>query len=435
VHSFGDAQINGTINAPNSRETALRKNFAMALGSHTLENQLLLCCARTQLDGAAKTRAQQLIEKDLDWSYLLEAANAHGVGPLLYTSLRAIGQDVLPAATQASLRNHTQQVFVHSSLLTQELLNVLAAFEAQDLPAIPFKGPVLAASAYGNLALRPFGDVDIWVRRKDLTRAKEILVSLGYCPGQPEEVRDETYLRTHHDYLFIKKSKDNKIPLELQWGVTEPLFSFPIEFQSLWERRRAVSLLGRTTPNLSVEDTLLILCVHGAKHGWNKLMWVCDIAEVIRVNSHIDWTWLIEHAEKLGGRRMLLLGLHLANTLLETRLPEKVELQVQADRTIGSLARQVSEELLRGAYEPSGILEERPFLYMKLREHWRDRLQVFLHYCPEYFARMVTPNRLDHAFLPLPNALSSLYYVVRPLRLMSLYARQTLGSSRFCPKL
>jgi hypothetical protein len=399
--------------------------------SHNLENQLLLCCARTQLNDAAKTRARQLIEKDLDWSYLLEAATAHGVGSLLYTNLCAIGKDVVPSATQASLRNHTQQVFVHSSLLTQELLDVLAAFEAHDLRAIPYKGPVLAASAYGSLALRPFGDVDIWMHRKDMTRGKDILLSLGYCPGQPERVRDEaTYLRTHHDYLFIKKSQSNEIQLELQWGVTEASFSFPIEFQPLWDRRITSCLLGRTTPNLSVEDTLLILCVHGAKHGWNRLIWVCDIAELLRANSHIDWTWLIEHAEKLGGRRMLLLGLHLASALLETRLPEKVALQVQADRTIDSLARQVSEELLRGAYEPSGILEERPFLYMKLREHWRDRLQVFFHYCPEYFTRMVTPNGLDHAFLPLPNALSSLYYVVRPLRLMSFYARQTLRSSR-----
>ena len=127
---------------------------------------------------------------------------------------------------------------------------------------------------------------------------------------------------------------------------------------------------------------------------------------------------------------MLLFGLHLTSTLLDTRLPEKIELQVRADRTIDILGRQMSEKLLRGACEPSGILEERPFLYMKVREHWRDRLQIFLKYCPEYFARMIIPNRLDRAFFPLPHSLSLLYYLVRPLRLMSSYARQALGSSR-----
>ena len=84
------------------------------------------------------------------------------------------------------------------------------------------------------------------MHRKDMTRGKEILHSLGYCPGQPERVWDEaTYLRTHHDYVFIKKSKDNEIPLELQWGVTEASFFFPIEFQPLWDRRRTAFLIRK----------------------------------------------------------------------------------------------------------------------------------------------------------------------------------------------
>jgi hypothetical protein len=159
-------------------------------------------------------------------------------------------------------------------------------------------------------------------------------------------------------------------------------------------------------------------------------LWVCDIAELLRTNSNIDWAWLIEHAEKLGGRRMLLLGLDLASALLEAWLPEKVQLQVQSDRTIGPLARQVSEELLRCPRRASGILAEKPFLYIKVREHWLDRLRVFLRYCPRYFTRIITPNALDHAFLPLPSWLSLLYYVVRPLRLVSSYARQALEPSR-----
>lgn len=128
-----------------------------------------------------------------------------------------------------------------------------------------------------------------------MLRGKEILFSLGYQPERAWSVRDEeTYLCHNHDYPFVKKSKGKEINVDLQWGISEYEFSFPIEFQPVWERRGAVSLLGRTTPNLSVEDTLLVLCVHGAKHGWNRLMWVCDIAELLRANSHIDWTWLIE---------------------------------------------------------------------------------------------------------------------------------------------
>jgi hypothetical protein len=186
--------------------------------------------------------------------------------------------------------------------------------------------------------------------------------------------------------------------------------------------------MGKPVASLSAEETLLILCVHGAKHGWNRLMWVCDIAEFLRVNADIDWPWLLQYAKKLGGGRMLLFGLHLANTLLDAELPAEIVRQIQAEPIINSLARQVREELLRGMYDPSGLFEERPFFYMKLRERWQDRTWLFLRYSPEYFHRMITPNEQDHAFLPLPNSLSFLYYLLRPLRLVGTYARQTLQS-------
>jgi len=393
----------------------------------SLESQLLLCCARTRLDGEAKVHARQLIQQDPDWSALLQAAAAHGVGPLLYNSVRAVGQDAIPPAVLAWLRRHTQQIFIWSSLLAQELVRVLAIFEAHALPAIPYKGPVLTISAYGDLSLRPFADLDIWVHQQDMKRGKELLLSLGYRIGHPDEIQDEdAYIRTYHDYLLVKKTAEKEIHLELQWGVTEFSFSFPIEFQPLWERCQSVSLLGRTVPNLSVEDTLLILCVHGAKHGWNKLMWVCDIAEVLRTNTHLHWPWLIKHAEELGGKRMVLLGLHLANRLLDAELPEEVRHHIQTDPVVASLAPQVQEELFRGHYDPDNLLAERPFFYMNLRERWQDKARVFLRYCPEYFSRMVTPNEKDRAFLPLPAPLSFLYYLLRPLRLVGVAARQTL---------
>src|SRR5262245_46358718 len=115
------------------------------------EHQFLLCCARLHLDDAAKVLAQQLVETDLDWLYLLQTAMAHGVGPLLYKSLGVIGRDALPPSARRTLHGHVQQVFVASSLMAKELLKVLAVFDAHDLHALPYKGPALAVSAYGEL--------------------------------------------------------------------------------------------------------------------------------------------------------------------------------------------------------------------------------------------------------------------------------------------
>ena len=297
---------------------------------YTLEHQLLLCCARLHLDDATKALASQLVKKNLDWSYLLRTALTHGVGPLLYVNLRAMDPDTIPPAALATLRLHMQQVFVTNSLMVQELLKILTVFDAHHLYAIPYKGPTLAVSAYGNLALRPFGDLDIWIPQHDMKKGKELLLSLGYQPGIPDNGQDEdTHIRTHHDYPFFRKEKDTALCVELQWGVTEAPFSCPIAFQPLWERRQTVSL-DRNVPSLCVEDTLLALCIHGTKHGWNKLMWICDIAALLRSQTQIDWTFLVREAEKLGGSRMLFFGLHLANVLLDAPLPPEISQRINA---------------------------------------------------------------------------------------------------------
>ena len=63
--------------------------------------------------------------------------------------------------------------------LTRELLNLLTLFETHQIPAIPFKGPVLAASVYGNLALRQFSDLDLIIHKQHVAKARELLVSAG----------------------------------------------------------------------------------------------------------------------------------------------------------------------------------------------------------------------------------------------------------------
>jgi len=42
---------------------------------------------------------------------------------------------------------------------------------------------VLAAQVYGDLSMRDVGDLDLLVRREDIIRAADLLVSLGHHPN------------------------------------------------------------------------------------------------------------------------------------------------------------------------------------------------------------------------------------------------------------
>jgi len=41
---------------------------------------------------------------------------------------------------------------------------------------------------------------------------------------------------------------------------------------------------------LSVEDELVLICIHGAKHFWERLMWIADVAALISAQTAINWS-------------------------------------------------------------------------------------------------------------------------------------------------
>jgi hypothetical protein len=114
------------------------------------EIELLLCCARTQPSPEIGQQIQTLAQQSLDWSYLLQTAARHSVLPLLYQNLKTLCPEAVPKPVLSELRNFFHTNAAHNLFLTQELLKILKLFQDNDIPAIPFKGPVLAVSVYGN---------------------------------------------------------------------------------------------------------------------------------------------------------------------------------------------------------------------------------------------------------------------------------------------
>ena len=52
--------------------------------------------------------------------------------------------------------------------------------EANGIETLVFKGPALAQSIYGRIALRPFLDLDILVQPRDVAKAWSLLKAEGY---------------------------------------------------------------------------------------------------------------------------------------------------------------------------------------------------------------------------------------------------------------
>jgi Uncharacterised nucleotidyltransferase len=397
----------------------------MGTRSHTVtafqwppEAELLLLCARTHMEPDTVERVRRVVAGSINWNYLIREAFYHGTLPLLFWNLAHLCPDMIPLSTLNQLRNAFHKIARLNLFLTRELIQLLNLFKASGIRALPYKGPLLAATAYGNLSLRHFSDLDILVSREDMLKAKELLTLRGYKPNlELSPSQEAAYLRSQHDYRFIRTH--DGLVVELQWKVTKRLFSFPFDFNDVWSRSEPVALAGAEIMTLRPEDLFLILCVHGAKHRWEQLKWICDIAELVAAyRQKIDWGKVVDRARMLGGERMLLLGLLLAHRFLGAVLPGESLNRIQNDSQVKHLAFQVQEGLFRKSHDPNRLRDEAPVFFFKVRERLRDKLGVLWKYFPKYFLRTFVPNSKDHAFLPLPSFLFSSYYLVRPVRLI-----------------
>ena len=372
------------------------------------EVDLLLLCARAHLDEQQRQRIRDLVPQNLDWNYLLQLADRHGLQPLLHWHLTTVCPNTVPQEPQQSLRVAFQRVSALNILLTHELQKLIALFAENNVTAVPYKGPALALQLFGNVALRQFSDLDLLVHPRDVLRARDLLLRDGYEPLPPlTEGQQALLLRTQCNLPFSREQK--RMIVELHWKVSAPSFARPFETEDFWSRLVDGKLETTNIKLPAAEDLLLALCIHGSKHLWERVAWIADVAGLISSKEELNWEELISRARSTGSERMLLLGLQLAERLLEVSLPAEVKSALKADAKVGLLADDVVRDLFTPGLTPSGISGY--FLFqIKARRRLRDKIN--------YLRFTFTPNEEDLVRFNLPSSLSFLYYLVRPVRLV-----------------
>jgi hypothetical protein len=368
------------------------------------EHELLACCARTNLDSESAARVAALVQEGIDWDYLIRAATDHGLLPLLRLHL----PDDIPQTIFNRLKELSQLNSRFNLLLTGELVKLQRLFQSHDVSVVPFKGPILAACVYGDIGLRQFSDLDFLVRKQDVFKAGEILISAGYLPRyRLGATQRAAMVEQRCEEAFDRD--DDATTVDLHWSVIPARFSFAPDTDEIWGRLERVSLLGSEVLTVAPEDLVMLLSVHGAKHAWERLSWICDLAELIRARASIDWGSVIETASRNGGQRILFLGLFLASDLLSAPLPTDVFERVRADSRVKLLAAKVYANLFRGIDRQCGVLETDRF-YLQSMTRLKDRV----HLCLDH----LKPTPLEWQMVRLPHYLSFFYYPLRPVRII-----------------
>lgn len=366
------------------------------------EHALVAACARTRLGAEQRKRIAALLEGPIDWSAALSAAREQRVVALCYPSLLELGEAV-PQEILDAFRTQALGTAAWNLRMAAKLLEILDRAKQAGLPVIPYKGPVLAETVYGNLALREFDDLDLVVRQRDLKTVWELLGDLGYCPVNPALA--EPGAPIPGEYPFQELVENFLVEVHTE----DTLRHFPrrIPEERLLARLETVKLAGREAQTFSAADTLVFLAVHHAKDFWCRLQWVADIAELVQ-RDNFDWDAARAAADELDCRRMVRIALLLAHGLLDAAIPEPVRADAAGDRTARAAARRACERL----FEPRPMERGEQILYRaRMVEGWPRGMR--------YAVRLATmPAADDWRALRLPPSLRFAYAILRPLRLL-----------------
>ena len=347
------------------------------------EFEFLSVLAGTDLSPERRERIANWNLLALDWNKFVRLAEHHGVLPLVARNLiepdrvsRSLAEPTraIPPEVERLLRSEYEANLRRGLWFATELARIMRHFESRQLRTIPYKGPVLSQLAYHDLALRCFSDLDFLIPADEFERAKQALGEIGYLPTTEQSPAIERlWLRTGNERSFDGAAGKNLV--ELQWALLPHFYSIPLPVEDLLARSGRTVVGGCGVPCLSPEDSVLVLCLHAAKHLWSRLIWLSDIAETLRSQTQahtIDYSLVFSRAHAPGVARILGVSFWLVKNVLGAELPKATEQMITADDHVPVLGSEYAERLARGAaydFESTEYFR----LILKLRERRGDR--------------------------------------------------------------
>jgi hypothetical protein len=310
------------------------------------EHALLLACARSVL--APGTAAHADLLQGVDAERLHALAVRHGMLPLVGRYLAAFGAAGAPLF--AAIRTRLLEGSRGAMALTAELLTLLRRLEERGIRVMAYKGPALAIQAFGDPALRRFGDLDLVVEPAALPAAVAALEELGIV-GSPLGSAEQraAVLRSGHHLPLARGS----LIVELHWRFGKRVFGYAETLEGVWERRQTLSLAGVPVPVLAPADHLLALSIHASKDVWPALEGILAIAVLARALPAAEWETVAARARSWGCVRALQVSLLLSEALFAVPAPPALWTALPADGGARRLARRLARHTLAGDSSPA----------------------------------------------------------------------------------
>jgi hypothetical protein len=347
----------------------------MSLVVSSPEDMILLYCSRTDVEHNTFEKVNSALNDDLDWNYIVSNAQQHGISELLYYNLSKNDyNNLVPENVLNYLKKQYYTNVARNMLFYQDLNKVLTGLKDAKIDVIILKGGALAETVYPDIGLRPFSDIDILVQEKDLQRAKEVVSFSGYVLDEcvsPEAHNEEFGCDLH----YVNK----KFVLEIHWHIVRKTGNdryTRIQIDELWKRAIPAKIANVDVLVFSPDDLLLHLCIHLPRHRYNRLIWFCDISEVIR-RCDVDWPRFVKNARKYRTIAYMYYGLYFTDKLLDCGVPANVLDELKPFHFETKVFESIPNDLLP---DKKNVLQVNPLLKLLLIDRKWDRFRYLWEY-------------------------------------------------------
>jgi len=366
-----------------------------------IEDQILVLCAQKNISNQNAIKISTLSKQNPDWLLLLKKAGRHKLLSLLHLNLNLHAQDSVPPKIFKTLQRYIIEIAKKNFCLTNELIKIVKLLKSKNITPILYKGPILSLLAYNDVTFRQFGDLDVFVEKKDLLTAQRLLVTNGYnIINELPHINFNFLTKTLHQKNFCNKI----VNLDIHWQIEQQdLFNHFLYFD-----RMQIDLNSCSVESFTIENLVLLLTIHCCNHRWETLSSLCDIAFLCENNSEIDWKQIIIKANKLHLKKILAATFFLIHNLLQFEIAVEMKNFISTTPSAKKLAEFIQKKVFFSKFSLNLI--DKTIFIVKSNDNFGRGIKELI--C--FFTR---PTEREFKII-LPKYFYFLYSILRPIFLV-----------------
>lgn len=291
-------------------------------------NQVAYLLTRQQLTPITSAMLRDLAHGAIDWDGLHQVVTSHGVAPLVWHNLQAIGVDDLavPIALRSEFQAQTYRNIAVKAGVQAKLAALCALCDAQAVDVLLLKGAALDQLVYAQ-PWYVVHDIDLLLRFRPHVSAadkvaRQVIIDRYFwtLPGFEYE------FDTHHDLTMN--------------GL------LAIDIDALWARARVIAVADQPLWVMGAADLLMAACINACRKRFFHLKSLLAISAIIERNPDLDWAQVVAQAGRYQITAMVYVALLVTHLTLDMTLPSQIARQLRLS-PLRVMAIQIAVRLLR----------------------------------------------------------------------------------------